>query len=144
MAKQVIDASVAIKWLVDGESFCENARKLLVDSMRKNIELIGPPILLYEVESILQMRLNRSIASKYVIDEALATFYDVGVKIETDDDLVIHAREIARRYRQNRIYDSLYAALAQIRKCDFWTADKPFYNAVKSDLSFVRYLPDYI
>jgi predicted nucleic acid-binding protein len=144
MAKQVIDASVAVKWLIDGESFCEIARKLLVDSKLKNIELIGPPILLYEVESILQMRLNRSIAPKYVVDEALATFYDIGVKIETDDDMVIDAREIARRFKQNRIYDSLYAALAQIRKCDFWTADESFYNAVKSDLSFVRHLPDYI
>lgn len=27
--------------------------------------------------------------------------------------------------------------------CEFWTADKVFHGAVKSALSFVRYLPDY-
>ncbi|MCL0058359.1 hypothetical protein M1O47_01540 [Dehalococcoidia bacterium] len=44
-----------------------------------------------------------------------------------------------RRY-QERIYDSLYAAFAQLRRCDFWTDDKAFYEAVKSELSFVKYL----
>ncbi|MBT9159655.1 MAG: hypothetical protein DDT27_01164 [Dehalococcoidia bacterium] len=36
-----------------------------------------------------------------------------------------------------------YAALAQLHSCEFWTADKTFYEVVKSALSFVRYLPDY-
>jgi len=36
-----------------------------------------------------------------------------------------------------------YAALAELRGCEFWTADKAFYDAVKAVLSFVKYLPDY-
>lgn len=36
-----------------------------------------------------------------------------------------------------------YAALAELRGCEFWTADKVFYDAVKAVLSFVKYLPDY-
>ena len=35
------------------------------------------------------------------------------------------------------------AALAELHGCEFWTADKVFHDAVKSMLSFVRYLPDY-
>jgi len=54
------------------------------------------------------------------------------------------ARNIARSFNQPKIYDSLYAALAELRGCEFWTADKTFYDAVKSTLSFVRYLPDYL
>ena len=54
------------------------------------------------------------------------------------------ARDIARSFNQPKIYDSLYAALAELRGCEFWTADKAFYDAVKSTLLYVRYLPDYL
>jgi predicted nucleic acid-binding protein len=54
------------------------------------------------------------------------------------------AREIAKQFNQRFVYDANYAALAEIYNCEFWTADKVFYNAVKSDLKYVRYLPDYL
>ena len=44
------------------------------------------------------------------------------------------AREIARQSNQERVYDSIYAALAELRGCELWTADKAFYDAVKSKL----------
>ena len=53
------------------------------------------------------------------------------------------AREIARQFNQRKVYDATYAALAELRGCEFWTADKVFYDAVKAGLPFVRYLPDY-
>ena len=111
MAEQVIDASIAIKWLIDDEPFCDNARKLLFDAKQAGLMLIAPPILVYEVESVLQFRLRRSLASLSAVDESLATFYDISVKILTHPDMVIYARKIARSFQQNRIYDSLYAAL---------------------------------
>lgn len=36
-----------------------------------------------------------------------------------------------------------YEALAELRGCDFWTADNTFYLDVRAALTFVRYLPDY-
>jgi predicted nucleic acid-binding protein len=57
--------------------------------------------------------------------------------------MVRRAREIARQSQQSKIYDSLYAALAELRGCEFWTADKAFYDAVRAALSFVKYLPNY-
>jgi predicted nucleic acid-binding protein len=52
------------------------------------------------------------------------------------------AREIAEQFNQRSVYDATYAALADLRGCDFWTADKLFYDAVKGVLTFVKYLPD--
>lgn len=49
--------------------------------------------------------------------------YQVGSRT----NLVRRAREIARQFGQERIYDSLYAALAELHGCEFWTADKVFY-----------------
>ena len=91
----------------------------------------------------MQRRLYSGRATIVAVDASLAAFYAVGVRIVTHPDMVRRAREIARQFNQERIYDSLYAALAELRGCEFWTADKAFYEAVRSKLSFVRYLPDY-
>jgi predicted nucleic acid-binding protein len=143
MACQVIDASVAIKWVVKGEPFREQARQLLWDAHRKGIALIGPPLLAYEVESVLQYRLYSGRATVEAVDASLAAFYATGVRFTTHPDMIRRAREIARQFQQERIYDSLYAALAELYDCEFWTADRAFYEAVSPTLAYVRYLPKY-
>jgi predicted nucleic acid-binding protein len=143
MTEQVVDASVAIKWVVKGEPFRNKARQLLREARLKGIVLIGPPLLHYEVESTLQRRLYQNRTTLDAVDTSLKAFYTVGVQTVTHPDMVRRAREIARQFNQERIYDSLYAALAELRGCQFWTADKAFYEAVKSALSFVKYLPDF-
>ncbi len=143
MPEQVIDASVAVSWVVQGEPFRAEARRLLADAQAKGIDLIGPPLLLYEVESMLQRRLFTGQAPVAAIDFAIAAFYFTGVQIGTHDDMVRRAREIARLCNQVRIYDSLYAALADLRGCEFWTADTRFYNSVSSSLPFVKHIQSY-
>jgi predicted nucleic acid-binding protein len=132
MGEQIIDASVAIKWVVKGEPFRNKARQLLRDAKAKGTTLIGPPLLEYEVESNLQRHVCHGRATLVAADASLNAFYAVGVQILTHSNLVRHAREIARQFNQERIYDSLYAALADLRSCEFWTADRNFYDAVKS------------
>lgn len=143
MPEQVIDASAAIKWVVKGEPFRHQARRLLRDARVKQITLIAPPILEYEVESGLQRDLHNSRATLAATDASLHAFYVVGVQIVTHRLMIRRAREIARQFRQERIYDSLYAALAELRGCELWTADKAFYEAVKLALPIVKYLPHY-
>lgn len=143
MAYQVIDASVAIKWVVKGEPFREQARQLLRDARLQGVTLIGPPLLAYEVESVLQYRLYSRRATTAAVDASLAAFYAVGVRFVTHPDMIGRAREIARQFHQERIYDSLYAALAELYHCEFWTADRAFFEAVTPALAHVRYLPDY-
>ncbi len=143
MTEWVIDANVAIRWLVTDEPFHSKAKLLLQDAKKQKVRLIGPPLLEYELESNLQRRL---LAGRYNLprtNSALSRFYSIGVQIETHPDMMRRAREIARQYRQERVYDALYAALADLRKCEFWTADRRFFDEVKSGLSFVKYLTDY-
>ena|SRR2546428_1673598 len=143
MAEQVVDASVAIKWVVKGEPFRSKARQLLREARSKGIILIGPPLLEYEVEGTLQRRFSQGRVMLEAVNASLEAFYEVGVQVVTHPGMVQRARTIARQFQQERIYDSLYAALAELRGCQFWTADKVFYDAVRSGLSFVKYLPDY-
>lgn len=143
MAEQVIDASLAIAWLDPGEPFRAEAVRLLGDARAMSVTLIGPPLLHYEVESTLQRWLSTGRSPLAAVDASLAQYYAIGVQIETHPDMVRRAREIARLCRQVRIYDSLYAALAELRGCDFWTGDTPFHTAASPLLPFVKHVQHY-
>ncbi len=98
MGEQVIDASVAIKWVVKGEPFRNKARQLLRDAKARGTTLIGPPLLEYEVESNLQRRVHHSRATLAAADTSLNAFYAVGVQTLAHSNLVRRAREIARQF----------------------------------------------
>ncbi len=143
MPERCVDASLAIKWVVKGEPWRTRARKLLRDSLAAGVTLIAPPLFEYETESVLQSYLEAAVLTVAQTDAALAQLATTNIQLVTHPDMVKRAREVARRFHQRKIYDSLYAALAELRGCEFWTADKAFYDAVKAGLAFVKYLPSY-
>jgi len=53
------------------------------------------------------------------------------------------AWEIAAEFGASTVYDATYLALAELRGCEFWTADQRLFNQVKDKLSFVKYLGTY-
>lgn len=143
MPERCIDACVAIKWVVKGEPWCVKARKLLQHSVANKFILIAPPLVEYEIESIFQKQLQRGEKTIDEVDTAIDKLSKIEISICTHPDMVKRARVIARQFNQLNVYDSLYAALADLRGCDLWTADKAFYEAVKEGLTFVKYLPNF-
>jgi predicted nucleic acid-binding protein len=143
MPERCVDASIAIKWVVPGEAWRKKARRFLRDSITAGINLIAPPLFVYETESVLQWQLYSGALTVAEADKAISQLAVIGVQIVTHSDMIIRARAIARQFNQPKIYDALYTAIAELRGCEFWTADKRFYDAVKATLSFVKYLPDY-
>jgi predicted nucleic acid-binding protein len=143
MAEWVIDASVAVKWVMRGESHRRQARRLLRESHTKGITLIAPPLFEGETSSVIQEEVFFGHVSAVEADKALRALDRADVQIIHDPRVKERARQIARRFKQRRVYDATYAALAELRGCEFWTADKAFYDAVKTALPFVKYLPDY-
>lgn len=143
MAERCVDASVAIKWYIKGEAFRKKAERFLRDSLSAGYAFIAPPLFEMEMDSIVQTRVVEGRATSVIADNTLAEIDQVPVKIMTHPRLRQRAREIARQFNQRKVYDATYAALAELRGCDFWTADKAFYDAVKANLHFVKCLPDY-
>ena len=143
MPETCVDASLAVKWVLKGESHRKKAREFLLASVTAGFTLIAPPLFEYETESVLQMRLQAGMLTLAEADTALTRLAAIGVQVVTHPAMVKRAREMARDFSQSRIYDLLYAALADLRGCDFWTADRAFYDAVKTALPFVKLLPNY-
>jgi predicted nucleic acid-binding protein len=54
--------------------------------------------------------------------------------------LSLRAPEIAVEFNQSLVYDATYAALAEIAGCEFWTADREFYEAVREGLAYVKFI----
>jgi predicted nucleic acid-binding protein len=143
MLERCVDANIAVKWFIKGEAFRHKALKLLRESIKASITLIAPPLFESETDSVVQTRLFERRTTQNVADQTFALLDNAPVVIVIHPNLRQRAREIARQFNQRKVYDATYAALAEIRGCEFWTADKMFYNAVKAALPFVKYLPDY-
>lgn len=139
----VIDANVAAKWFFKFEAYKAKAKDILSDLTKKRIRIVVPPLFVYEVESAIQQALFLGEITLKEADSYVKKLHDVKFVVETHPDMVDKAREIARLTRQERIYDSLYAALAELRGCDFWTADKKFYDVATKQFASVRFLADY-
>jgi predicted nucleic acid-binding protein len=53
-------------------------------------------------------------------------------------DLHLRAWELASRLGLRTFYDASYLALAEMRNCDLWTANRRLYRTVKGKLDYVR------
>lgn len=144
MTERCIDANVAIKWVIATESEREIALALLQESIRAGITLIAPPLFTVEVDSIIRKRVHNG---SLTIDEGVRSYAQldaVPIQVIDPPGLRQRAREIAEQFNQRLVYDSLYAALADLRQCELWTADTRFHRVVKAELSFVRHIADYL
>jgi len=143
MLERCVDANIAVKWFIKGEAFRHKALKFLRESVGAGITFIAPSLFESETDSVIQTRLIEGRTTQNVADQTFALLDNAPVVMVTHPNLRQRAREIARQLNQRKVYDATYAALAEIRGCEFWTADKIFYDAVKATLPFVKYLPDY-
>jgi len=50
---------------------------------------------------------------------------------------------LATHFNRPTAYDAHYLALAEMLGCEFWTADRRLYNAVKEELPWVKWLSDF-
>ena len=120
----VIDASIAIKWVVEEDG----TREAL--ALRQQAKLIAPELLVAECANILWKKVQRVELSR---DEALlAARLLQGAEIE-----LLSTRSLLEAATRMSIeidhpaYDCLYLALAAKNKCQFVTADNRFLRKLR-------------
>lgn len=139
METLVIDASVAVKWIVK-ERDREKAVSILRSFLIGELNLWVPDIFFYEVPSAL---LSSEFYQKDDIEEALR--FIRGILIPTvylDLRLQCEAARLALKLGIS-FYDASYLALAIQKDADFIIADEKLINKVGGALTFVRSLYDY-
>lgn len=124
MNKLVIDASIAIKWVVEEEGTPAAL------ALRQQAKLIAPELLVAECANILWKKVLRGELSRE--EAVLAARLLEGAEIE-----LLPTRsllEVATRMSielNHPAYDCLYLALAAKNKCQFVTADNRFLQKLR-------------
>ena len=138
-----VDASLAIKVVVP-EAGSDKADALFDQWANDETQLIAPAFFEVETDSILRQKV--SLRQELTLEQAQRAFASLqGLPIKT-----IHvpqqrqrAWEIAREFQLPTVYDATYLALAELRQCEFWTADEKLFKRVRDKLSFVQWLGNY-
>ncbi|MDY6918242.1 MAG: type II toxin-antitoxin system VapC family toxin [Chloroflexota bacterium] len=136
----VIDASLAAKWLLP-EVHSDKAYILARSWAEQGIQPIAPYLMPVEVANALHRRVMRKEVSVDVATRLLDSLLASGIELLEQPHLHSRALELASQLRQDAAYDAHYLALAEILRCELWTADERFYRATSS-LFQVRWLGD--
>ncbi len=139
----VVDASVAVKWLVR-EVDTDRALAILRAWHEEEVTPTAPHLLPFEVANALHRKVFRGQLS--VGDSTRMIAQLIGSRLELHQTAGLHARalELASEFQQGAVYDAHYLALAEEFGCELWTADHRFHRAVSDRLAHVRWLGEFV
>lgn len=137
----VVDASVALKWLLP-EVDSGKARSLLDDACVGRLSFLAPELLPVEVASALWKRAKRGELAPDEIEGHYNRFASLSPALVSVARLARPALRLALEHR-HPIYDCLYLALARETHCPFVTADEKLFRAFSPNFPQLRLLRDW-
>ena len=144
MSDVVVDASVAVKWvLAEPDSLI--ATKLLNTWTNEGKRVIAPALFAYEVTNIIHRRVVTNRLTDDQAVQALTDLLSTGVTLHFSkyEEISLRSIKLAHLFGMPAVYDTHYLALALQQNCEYWTADTRLWNTVKGRLSWIRWLGDY-
>jgi predicted nucleic acid-binding protein len=120
----IVDASVAVKWLLNEEG-SEDARKAV-----QGHDLAAPAFLQLEVFHVVWRRNRRGEVTNAQLRDALPALTRIIANFEPDESLVAKAADIAVAHAL-AIYDCLYLALALQHEVPLITADQKQFSTAR-------------
>jgi predicted nucleic acid-binding protein len=142
-AAVVVDASLAIKWVIQ-ETYTAEARRLLKEWQDDGRELLAPTLFFYEITNVLAKRMRQHQLTLEQANDRLHFLVETGPTLLQSSSIHIRALELADDLRFPASYDAHYLALAESRQCEFWTADERLWNSVKGKMNWVRWVGELI
>jgi predicted nucleic acid-binding protein len=140
MSLQVcIDASLLVKIVVE-EPYSDQARALWHNWQHEGRQPCAPPLLRYEVTSVLRKYVSRGLRTAEESRQALQRALAYDIQYVEPPDSHQHAFDLAVLLNRPATYDTHFLALADYLGCEFWTADERLVHAVQSALPWVKWL----
>lgn len=122
----VVDASVAVKWVVQEEGR-DAARRVLL----QNDELIAPEFLLIEVANVLRSKVLKGQIASAQTDGSIGTVKEAIDRFVPDQELAELALELSLKLSHSA-YDCVYLACMQRHDAGMVTADRKLINKLQA------------
>jgi predicted nucleic acid-binding protein len=131
----VLDASVAVKWVIppESEALTDESLHLLQRYMKGDINFIVPDVFWPEVGNVLWKGFQQRRWTKTFAETAVPKIMERGFFTVSSMTLLPEALKIAFA-RERSVYDCLYVALAIQFKTELITADERLANALAARL----------
>lgn len=137
-----VDANLAAKWFLV-EEFSDAAQDLAAQCRAERRTIAAPFLIEFEVTNIIRQQMIRHGATLGDALEMLDIFFTYPVALLAPPDLHESALRIASDLGLPASYDANYVELARRLGCSLWTDDRELLQALRSRLSFVRWIGDY-
>lgn len=141
MKRAVIDASVVLKWYLADEQHGEKALGLLNKYISNELHILAPSLLEYEVINALVIARKRGRIEEETLLSAIDGFLGLGIELKNLSMFSTRVLHFCKVYNRSA-YDASYLALAEEDGIPLITSDRVMYNAVQTDLQWVKYLGD--
>jgi len=139
MKSAVLDASVILKWYLLDEMYGQKALDLLHRFITKELTILSPSLLEYEVINGLIIAQKRGRIKEEKILMAIEGFFDLQIDRRDLSHFYQRSLKYCRVYNRS-LYDASYLAMAETEGIPLITADEVLYNAVKKDLKWVKWI----
>ena len=138
----VVDASLAVKWLVD-EDDSDKAHAVLQSWVAQDITRVAPHLMPFEVANALHRRVLRGELDLGNGARMIALLLESRLELHHPPGLHVRALQLASQLKQGAVYDAHYLALAESVGCELWTADERFYRATSPSVDNVRWIGEF-
>lgn len=137
----VVDASVAVKWILPEEGH-EEALRIQERYQDEEIDLIAPHLVIAEIANVLWKRERRGDLNAWTAQHCFRQFlHDAPILLDSEK---VSASALGLALAHGRpVYDCLYLAWALEQRCDLVTADERFFNALSAAFPCIRVLREF-
>jgi len=135
----VIDANIALSWVLSDEPSSKAILRLLDDFIAEKVRLIAPSLWEYEVHNVLRVSIARDRINEQQAQRASQSLLKLRIELYEFRPLLIDAWNLALAYNLS-IYDASYLALANQQRCEFYSSDRQLIKAAQK--SGLIHLPE--
>lgn len=139
----MVDASVAVKWVLSGEAYEENATKFKDNQLSENAEMFAPSLMIHEVANSLWKAIKLKRITQEDAFRAMKDLGDLQINLQEQYWTEV-SREFAIAIKLDiTTYDAAYLALSEKMNAPVITADDKLYEKAKGHFK-VLHLRDYV